>query len=286
MSLSVLQDLDDTQKVLDAWYEQSRQQLLHNQAGTLRQLRNLADRLAGDSGSVNATPKHYARADSNSPMMASPPVGLPGGRAEPDARARTLEPDGGANADAEGVLRRRPDPETAAARAKAAGARVDKGVPCQVLVEFKRKRILQYESPTYVAPGEYVVVGGDRGEDIGLVTHSWVEGGEHPAGESWAEGVGRVLRVASVLEVTQLQGVQTELESRAVEVAQEKVQEHGLPMRIVDAEYQFDRRKLTFYYQSQSRLDFRDLVRDLYKTFRARIWMEADLSSPNQASGN
>lgn len=155
---------------------------------------------------------------------------------------------------------------------------VDRNMPCQVLVEFKRKRILQFESPYYVAPGEYVVVGGDRGEDIGLVTHSWPHGQKNEAAK-WSAGVGlgKVLRVANVLEVSQLQGVQTELELRAVEVAQEKVLEHQLPMRVVDAEYQFDRKKLTFYYQSQHRLDFRNLVRDLYKTFRARIWMEQDV---------
>ncbi|EPY31710.1 hypothetical protein STCU_03315 [Strigomonas culicis] len=207
--------------------------------------------------------------------MASPPVShaaayfsnLLGDAAA--GRGRPADPE------AEAELRRRPAPETIASDQPPPQ---DRNAPCQVLVEFKRKRILQFESPYYVAPGEYVVVGGDRGEDIGLVTHSWA-GKDLPENKSWAEGVGKVLRVASVLEVTQLQGVQTELESRAVEVAQEKVQEHALPMRIVDAEYQFDRRKLTFYYQSQHRLDFRVLVRDLYKTFRARIWMEPDLSA-------
>jgi hypothetical protein len=151
---------------------------------------------------------------------------------------------------------------------------------CHVMVEFKRERSLQFDSPMYVAPGEYVVVGGDRGEDIGLVTYSWlVAGGQPPPAQvaKWAGvGVGKVVRIATVLEVSQLQGVQSELENRAKEVAQQKVLEHQLPMRIVDAEYKFDRKKLTFFYQSQHRLDFRNLVRDLYKTFRARIWMELD----------
>jgi hypothetical protein len=149
--------------------------------------------------------------------------------------------------------------------------------PTSVLVEFKRQRVLQFESDFYVAPGEHVVVGGDRGEDIGLVTYSWpTNSTQAPPTPAKAKemGVGRVQRVASNMEISQLQGVQAELEKRAKEVATQKVQEHGLPMMIVDAEYQFDRKKLTFYYQSQHRLDFRVLVRDLYKTFRARIWME------------
>jgi hypothetical protein len=174
----------------------------------------------------------------------------------------------------------RPTPDSLPSELTGGRSPMNRNTPCQVLVEFKRRRVLQFESPRYVAPGEYVVVGGDRGEDIGLVTHTWAAGSQSTAPEhiaKWAGvGLGKVLRVATVLEVSQLQGVQTELEARAVEVAQEKVQEHGLPMRIVDAEYQFDRKKLTFYYQSQQRLDFRNLVRDLYKTFRARIWMEQD----------
>lgn len=156
---------------------------------------------------------------------------------------------------------------------------LNKSQPCHVLVEFKRQRVLQFESDHYVAAGEYVVVAGDRGEDVGLVTYTWVSGAAGPPthiGKYQGVGVGKVARVATALEVSQLQGVQAELEVRAREVAQQKVVEHQLPMRIVDAEYQFDRKKLTFYYQSQHRLDFRVLVRDLYKTFRARIWMELD----------
>ncbi|ORC88610.1 putative cell cycle sequence binding phosphoprotein (RBP45) [Trypanosoma theileri] len=184
------------------------------------------------------------------------------------------------NNETDADTRKRPTLESIPEGARNRSPPKDHSAPCQVLVVFKRKRILQFESPTYVSPGEYVVVGGDRGEDIGLVTHSRTLGEHNYDGEKkWAEGVGRVLRVATALEVSQLQGVQTELEERAVEVAQKKVEEHRLPMCIVDAEYQFDRKKLTFYYRSQQRLDFRTLVRDLYKTFRARIWMEPEVPS-------
>ena len=156
---------------------------------------------------------------------------------------------------------------------------------CQVLVEFKRKRVLQFESSSFVGPGEYVVVGGDRGEDVGLVTYTWcetkggtVEGiGLRGASltRSIGVGTGTVLRHAMPVEVVQLHSALASLERRAVEVCQQRVIDFALPMVIVDAEYQFDKKKLTFFYESQQRLDFRDLVRDLFKTFRARIWMEA-----------
>ena len=161
---------------------------------------------------------------------------------------------------------------------------IDVACKCQVLVEFKRKRVLQFESNRYVAPGQYVVVGGDRGEDIGLVIYTWCETRQGTVkgiglrgaslSRSIGVGAGTVLRHAMAAEVSQLHGTISELERRAVEVCQQRVLEFGLPMVIADAEYQYDKKKLTFYYEAQQRLDFRDLVRDLFKTFRARIWME------------
>lgn len=223
----------------------------------------------------NGTPSAARGDDHRTPSLASPPVSHPVYDV-PDDHFRAIQ---AAGRHALHHNATETDPLLSLSQYDSA-APIDKNVPCQVLVEFKRKRVLQFESPYYVAPGEYVVVGGDRGEDIGLVTHSWPldQKADASAAARWTGGVGlgKVVRVANVLEVSQLQGVQTELESRAVDVAQEKVREHQLPMRIVDAEYQFDRKKLTFYYQSQHRLDFRNLVRDLYKTFRARIWMEPD----------
>jgi hypothetical protein len=51
----------------------------------------------------------------------------------------------------------------------------------------------------------------------------------------------------------------------------EKVEQHGLPMRLVKAEYSFDGSRLTFYFTAEKRVDFRLLVRDLARTFKARI---------------
>lgn len=198
---------------------------------------------------------------------------------------------------------------------------------CQVLVEFKRKRVLQYDSTVYVHPGSYVIVGGDRGEDLGLVIYTWCEATSQGSANGAAAGAGAgagaaasgdgsksakeraglvsplrdpnaghtvvgvglagasltrsigvgsgvVLRLATDVEVVQSHGVQADLEERAIDVCAQQVLDHGLPMVIVDAEYQFDSKKLTFFYEAQQRMDFRELVRDLYKTFRARIWME------------
>ena len=161
-----------------------------------------------------------------------------------------------------------------------------------VLVEFKRRRVLQYDAEAYFHPGSHVVVVGDRGEDVGLVIYAWCEQTGQPVkgmcligaslSRSIGLGNGRVVRTATRSEVTQLLGIQAELEKRAVDVCQQRVLEYGVPMVIVDAEYQFDKKKLTFFFESQQRLDFRELVRDLFKTFRARIWMEGVANDGNK----
>ena len=50
-----------------------------------------------------------------------------------------------------------------------------------------------------------------------------------------------------------------------------KIDEHGLPMQLVDIEYTFDRRKVIFYFTAEERVDFRELVRDLAHELRMRI---------------
>lgn len=50
--------------------------------------------------------------------------------------------------------------------------------------------------------------------------------------------------------------------------------ERRLPMRVLDAEYQFDRHKLTFFFEAEQRIDFRDLVSELFSQYKTRIWMQ------------
>ena len=57
----------------------------------------------------------------------------------------------------------------------------------------------------------------------------------------------------------------------AAVVCRKKIEEHKLEMRLVDAEYTFDNSKLLFYFTAESRVDFRELVKDLASVFRTRI---------------
>lgn len=60
-------------------------------------------------------------------------------------------------------------------------------------------------------------------------------------------------------------------EKEAMDVCQQKIAAHQLPMHLIDVEYTFDVNKIIFYFTAEGRIDFRDLVKDLAAVFRTRI---------------
>ena len=62
-----------------------------------------------------------------------------------------------------------------------------------------------------------------------------------------------------------------EKEKEAFAICKEKIINHGIEMKLVDAEYTFDGNKLLFYFTADGRIDFRELVKDLAAVFRTRI---------------
>lgn len=82
----------------------------------------------------------------------------------------------------------------------------------------------------------------------------------------------QILRYAQPNEIQQISSKQGD-EDAALKTCKAKVQEKKLQMEVLDAEYQWDRRKLTFFYSATHRIDFRDLVRDLFRIYKTRIWM-------------
>ncbi|MBQ8396939.1 MAG: stage 0 sporulation family protein [Clostridia bacterium] len=79
-----------------------------------------------------------------------------------------------------------------------------------------------------------------------------------------------VLRAASEADIAQ-NTENKQKEKDAFRICQEKIAEHGLEMKLVDVEYTFDRNKLLFYFTSEGRVDFRELVKHLASIFRTRI---------------
>ncbi len=80
----------------------------------------------------------------------------------------------------------------------------------------------------------------------------------------------RVLRKVSWRDEETLEWMVTE-EAKAVSICAKEIEKHKLPMKLVDAEYTFDKRKIIFYFTADDRVDFRELVRDLAHHLRTRI---------------
>ncbi len=62
-----------------------------------------------------------------------------------------------------------------------------------------------------------------------------------------------------------------QLEEDARKYCQEKIKDRQLPMKLITVDYLFDRTKVIFYFTAETRVDFRDLVKDLVQKFKTRI---------------
>ena len=121
-----------------------------------------------------------------------------------------------------------------------------------------------------LTPGEQVVVTGTEGPALGTVMRTAPQVAERrePAGDSAQVVVRRATKDDVVQRLRQQQR-----EQEAQRVAQLKIRERGLAMKLTRVEHVFDSSRLIFYYTADTRVDFRELVRDLAAHFRMRIEM-------------
>ncbi|MBN2184467.1 MAG: stage 0 sporulation family protein [Candidatus Krumholzibacteriota bacterium] len=136
-----------------------------------------------------------------------------------------------------------------------------------VEVQFKgqRKEYFKNSRALYLRKGNYCIVQADRGEDMGLIISlSQVHAKDTKASTK------EVIRHATDKDIETMEEVRDK-EKEALSICQEKAESHNLDMKLVDVEYQFDVNKITFYFTSDGRIDFRELVKDLAGIFRTRI---------------
>ncbi len=163
-----------------------------------------------------------------------------------------------------------------------------------VEVRFKgnRKEYFTWPSEEPLALHDPVIVEVERGQDFGRVSAVGpiaarkcggscsgcsLAGPRPPSpapgggeGERGGEVTRRILRHASPEDqdvAARLHGEEADVRRRVME----RVAQHTLPMKIADAEWQWDRKKLTVYFTAEQRVDFRALVRDLASLFHTRI---------------
>jgi cell fate regulator YaaT (PSP1 superfamily) len=129
----------------------------------------------------------------------------------------------------------------------------------------------------YFDPGEYrdlaendpVVVETARGEELGWVTIPL----RMVPDEEIKSNLKAITRCATPLDLALMEEYRTR-EPQALERCRDKVAELGLPMKVVRSEYSFNGRRLLFAFISEQRVDFRELVRILARSFKTRIEMK------------
>lgn len=141
-------------------------------------------------------------------------------------------------------------------------------MPRVVGVRFKEAGKIYYFSfgDLDLKPGDKVIVETVRGLEFGEV----VVGPKDVSEEELGDTLKSVLRKATKEDLERVKKNKEE-EKKAFEICLQKIQEHNLPMKLVDVEYTFDVSKIIFYFTAEGRVDFRQLVKDLAAIFRTRI---------------
>ena len=111
-----------------------------------------------------------------------------------------------------------------------------------------------------------VIVETARGVEFGSV----VSGVKEVPDETIMQPLKSVIRIATEEDKRNEERTR-EKEKEAFKVCLEKIREHNLDMKLINAEYTFDNNKVLFYFTAEGRIDFRDLVKDLAAVFRTRI---------------
>ncbi len=135
-------------------------------------------------------------------------------------------------------------------------------------VRFKNAGKMYYFSPegNKINAGEKVIVETARGVECGDV----VMGCRMVEDEKIVPPLKPIIRIATENDLKILRQNRQKEES-AAKICQEKILAHKLDMKLVDVECTFDNNKLLFYFTAESRVDFRELVKDLASVFRTRI---------------
>jgi len=135
-------------------------------------------------------------------------------------------------------------------------------------ISFKQAGKIYYFAPadTSFSVGDEVIVETSRGLEVGTVkiANCTVDG------STVVPPLKPIVRKVNAEDRERIER-NRESEIHAAFVCKRKIREHKLDMSLVCAEYTFDRAKLTFYFTCETRVDFRELVKDLASTFRTRI---------------
>ena len=135
-------------------------------------------------------------------------------------------------------------------------------------VRFKNAGKVYYFDPDQfeVKLNDNVIVETARGLEFGTVTMEITEIKE----DDVVQPLKKIVRIAGE-EDEKRHEENEKKKSKALNLCQEKIEKHGLEMKLIDVEYTFDNNKIIFYFTADGRVDFRELVKDLASVFKMRI---------------
>lgn len=135
-------------------------------------------------------------------------------------------------------------------------------------VRFENSGKIYYFSPEglQLPMGTKVIVETAKGQEYGIVALP----NRKVDPDSILSPLKNVVRIMNEEDLRQLEQ-NKQKEKRAFQVCEQKIEQRGLKMKLVDVSCAFDNSKLMFYFTADSRVDFRELVKDLASVFRMRI---------------
>lgn len=135
-------------------------------------------------------------------------------------------------------------------------------------VRFEKCGPIRYYTTGAANPGlsDHVIAETEMGVDLGRVVLDECD----PDKVNAVQPIRSIIRVAKDSDLEKVQN-DREREKEAFEICREKIKLRGLDMKLIRAKYMFDNKKVLFYFYSDDRVDFRELVKDLAAVFKMRI---------------
>ncbi|MEI6846528.1 MAG: PSP1 domain-containing protein [Chlorobiaceae bacterium] len=146
---------------------------------------------------------------------------------------------------------------------------------CEVELQGCRREFFRNNTGMSYNVGQQVIVESDGGYDFGVIysTGQIARKKLHLKGlDKSDQEFSAVLRLANESDNQAIQDLKTR-QSETRDICLNKIKKHELDLKLVDVELRMDYQKLSVYYTSSHRVDFRALVRDLAGEFKARIQM-------------
>ncbi len=137
-----------------------------------------------------------------------------------------------------------------------------------ISVKFKSDGAAYYFDPTDISfsVGDFAVVETSQGTECGSVS----EANHQVEDEKIVKPLKKVIRKATEKDLAKIEENRKKA-LNAYDICEKKIEEHGLDMKLTDAQYTFDGSRLIFFFTSDGRVDFRELVKDLAAALHTRI---------------